>query len=122
MILALLIDAMIAFLGIIVADKIIAHKIEAKRALILAFIAYFAVPVAVFLISPIITSLGVPEIVNMIFFAYMLPLIIWIVLSELIIDAGIKEKLIIAGIAFAIYTVLTVSGVVYMILSSVAGI
>ena len=88
-----LIDALIAWIAIIISDKVIAHEIEAKRTLVLALAAFFIVPLALQLLE--IGAL-IPAII--------VSLIVWIGLGELILEEisfGTKLKVLI--VAFGVY-------------------
>lgn len=99
-VLGLLIQAFVTFLAVVLADKIIAHNIEAKKALILPFASYF-LTVLVFLVLAV-AGLVIPPIISV----YLLPLVIWIALSEVLLSAEMKTKIYVAIVAFVIYIIL----------------
>lgn len=101
-VIALLVNTLIAFLALVIADKIIAHNVDAKRLFILAFIALFVTPIVG---SLIFSAIALPSAVS----AYVLPLIVWIVLGELLIkEADMKTKLKVVVVAFIVWIVLSI--------------
>ena len=103
----LLVNVIIIFIAIVIADKVIAHEIEAKKSLIMAFVAYLIVPL---ILGAIISAgLSIPYII------YIIPLVVWVALSELLLKAEMKKKLIVAVVAFIIFTALNLVGVPMMI-------
>ena len=103
----LLIKTFLIFVALVIADKIISHDMNAKHVLIMAFLVAFVVP--------IITSLALPFIAlpagfsQLIF--YGLPLLMWIVFGEVLLGGDYKQKIAVAFIAFAIFTVLDFFGI-----------
>jgi len=106
-IVGLLVNVIIIFIVIVIADKVIAHEIEPKKSFIMALIAYLVVP----LIFGVVISTGI----SIPYLIYILPLIAWIILSQIMLKAEMKKKLIVAVVAFVIYTALNLVGVPMMI-------
>lgn len=97
---ATLVNALIAFFVILIVDKVVAHNLEAKHALIMSIVALFITPVAGAFAA---TYIALPGIV----FAYVLPLAVWIIIGEILLEADTTTKLKVIVIAFAIYLVLS---------------
>lgn len=91
------ISMIIAFAAVVFSDSFIGHNIEMKRAFILSFISFFAVPVLI----PF-TGITFPYI------NVYAPLITWIILGETILDNDLVTKLKVLGVAFFIYYVLNI--------------
>ncbi len=101
----LFINVIITTVAIIIADKIIAHEIEGKHAFIMAFVAYFVTPL-------LLTGLALVNIVlPSVAVLYIIPLVVWIGLGEILLKADFKAKLIVAVLAFVIYAALTAIGI-----------
>ncbi|MHA1794794.1 MAG: hypothetical protein ACTSUK_01680 [Promethearchaeota archaeon] len=99
----LLVNVIIIFLVIVLSDEIVAHNFEIKRSFLMSILAYFVVPIIL---------LFLPEIP---FGIYIIPLIVWIILGEILLEAEMLKKAVVAIIAFAAYTILTYIGVPAMI-------
>lgn len=98
-IIATLVNVLIIFLALVIADKVIAHNVNMKRLLIMALIAFFLVPILGSLIAGFAT---IP------FIGLILPLVVWIILGELLIrEADMKTKLKVVVVAFVVYTFLS---------------
>jgi len=98
-IIATLVNVLIIFLALVIADKVIAHNVNVKRLLIMALIAFF--------LAPIIGSL-IAGYVAIPYIGLILPLIVWIILGELLIkEADMKTKLKVVVVAFVVYTFLS---------------
>lgn len=81
---------------LVFSDVLIAHSIEFKKLLILSLIAYLITPFALD-IAPV----SYP-------FTLLVPLILWIILSEILLrEASVKQKAIIATLAYITYLILT---------------
>ncbi|MFH0948982.1 MAG: hypothetical protein V1802_00670 [Candidatus Aenigmatarchaeota archaeon] len=107
----LLVDALIVFVVLIIADKLVAHNFEIKRTLILAIVALFLTPIITSFIG---TAITLPSFV----FIYILPLIVWIVLGEILLkEAGIMAKLKVIVIAFVVWTILNYAGIPGMLMA-----
>ena len=109
-IVSLVVNVIVTAVAIIIADKIITHEIEVKHSLIMAFIAYFILPLA---LGYLITF--VPAVATV---AIILPLVAWILLGELLLKADRKQKAIVAVIAYAVNLLLLgyVSGFIFSLL------
>ena len=92
-----LIHALIAWIAVILADRIIAHDIEAKKSLVLALAAFFVVPV-------VLPMLEIGAIVS----AIVLSAIVWVGLGELILEAEWSTKLKVLAIAFVVYYIISI--------------
>ena len=98
-IIATLVNVLIIFLALVIADKVIAHNVNVKRLLIMALIAFF--------LAPIIGSL-IAGYVAIPYIGLILPLIVWIILGELLIkEADMKTQLKVVVVAFVVYTFLS---------------
>lgn len=94
-----IVSMLIIFAALVIADKIIAHSVDAKRLLIMSVIAFFVAPIVGSLIAGYI---AIP------FIGYILPLIVWIILGELLIkEADMKTKLKVIIVAFIVYILLS---------------
>lgn len=109
----LLISAIITAASIIAADKIIAHNVQTKHAIIMALLAYFVTPLLLTGLALAGINLGATLAV------YIIPLIVWIALGEILLDADVKTKAIVAIIAFVIYMILSFIGVPAMIYKAI---
>jgi len=112
-----LLTTLIIFIALVIADKIIAHEMEAKHILIMAFLCAFIVPIGISLISSILTSF-IPAEFTGLFYAGM-PLLFWIIFGEILLGGDYKEKIAVAFIAWAIYMVLlrfNISGIIMQFL------
>ena len=103
----LLLKTVLIFVALILSDKILAHNMETKHILIMAFLVAFVVPIIVTLLLQFIT---LPAGFSQIFF-YGLPLLMWIILGEILLGGDFKEKIMVAFIAFAIFTALDLIGI-----------
>ncbi|HLD85136.1 MAG TPA: hypothetical protein VI968_01120 [archaeon] len=101
-IIATFVNALIAFVAITIADKFIGHNFEPKRTFIMAVVALFLAPI----VSTFAFGAGVlPDY----FSVYLLPLILWIVLGEVLLGGeGRKTKLEVAIIAFVVYSLMSI--------------
>jgi len=106
----LLVNVIIIFLVIVLSDEIVAHNFEIKRSFLMSILAYFVVPI---ILSVILSFL--PQMPFGIFGIYIIPLIVWIILGEILLEAEMLKKAVVAIIAFAAYTILTYIGVPAMI-------
>ena len=107
---SLLVQVIVIWAVVILADKIIAHRVEPKRSLILAFLAYF--------ISPLVLAFAA---INIPFAGILLPLLVWIVLGEILLRvSSFVNRLKVAVLAFVIYLLLNVLGITGMIAASIA--
>jgi len=106
----LLVQILIIWVVVMLADKIIAHQMQAKHSLILAVLAYF--------LSPLVLAFAA---ISIPFAGIIIPLIVWIVLGEILLRGygGAKARLKVAAIAFVIYLVLNYAGVPGMIAAAI---
>ena len=105
---ALLVNALVAFVALVIADKVIAHSIDAKRLLIMSIVALFVTPIVGALV---LGYVAIPIVVS----SYLLPLVVWIILGEILIkEAGMKAKLKVIVVAFIVYLVLSTFAAPYI--------
>jgi len=98
---AVLVNTVIAFVALVIADKLIAHNIDAKRLFIIAFVALFLTPIVGALL---LSSLALPAVVS----GYLFPFIVWLILGELLIkEADMKTKLKVVVVAFVVWIILS---------------
>ncbi len=101
-IIATFIDAIIAFAVIVIVDKFIGHNFEPKRTFAMAIVALFVAPI---ISVALIGSTALPGFVSV----YVVPLVLWIVLGELLLRGeSMKTKLEVTIIAFIVYSVLRI--------------
>jgi len=94
---SLLIECVVITISLSLANLLVEHGIEIKRIIPMALIAYFVTPIIGSLIAP-----SIPII------SYLLPLVIWVILGEIILtDIEVKKKALIAALGYAIFFVLT---------------
>ncbi len=98
-IVSLLVSAVVAFIAIVISDKLISHNIEAKHSFILAIVALF--------IAPIVGTFAAPFVPIPYFGAFILPLLVWIGLGQVLLSAEAMTKLKVTVIAFVVYIVLS---------------
>ncbi|GEM_PF-2048597 len=110
-VIGLLVQVLIVWIAVMLADKIIAHQIEAKHSLILAVLAYF--------ITPLVLSFAA---ISIPFAGIIVPLIVWIILGQILLrqTAGFVPKVKVAAVAFVIYFILTFVGLPAMIAGAIA--
>ncbi len=98
------ISALLAFIAIVVSDKVISHSIDAKKSLIMALIALFIVPIAAtFILGSAPVLLAIPY-----FASILLPLLFWIGLGEALLKSDRKTKLKVTVVAFIVYIILDI--------------
>lgn len=107
--LALLIQSLITAAVIVLSDKIIAHEMDIKHAFMMSIGAYFAVPLIMLGVAA--GGIQLPSVVTL----YIVPLLAWIVLGEILLKADTVTKAKVAAVAFIVYTVLQFVGVVGII-------
>ncbi len=109
-IVSLVVNVIVTAIAIMIADKIITHEIEVKHSLIMAFIAYFILPLALGYLITFVPALATVAII--------LPLVAWIILGELLLKADRKQKAIVAVIAYAVNLLLLtyVSGFIFSLI------
>lgn len=93
-IISLLINVIITTAIIAIISRLIAHESNIKHCFIMSFVSYLVVPLIVSYLIIFAPGIGTVSII--------LPLIIWIILGEALLNAGRKQNLIIAVIAYAI--------------------
>jgi hypothetical protein len=94
------IESLIVAAVVVFADRIIAHEMEVKHAVIVSIAAFFAIP---FLMSAALPLLFFNATFNIIFF-YGLPLLVWILLAEAFLSgADHKTKIELAFVAWIVY-------------------
>jgi hypothetical protein len=107
---SMFIEAIIVFIVLLVVDELIIHQLEIKKSFILALalslVSYFVIPVIIAYV-PFISAIP--------FAFYIIPLIVWIILGEILLSGEMKQKLMVAVIAFVVYTILTFIGLPMMI-------
>ena len=112
-IISLLLTTVIIFVAIVLSDKILSHEMDTKHVLIMSFLCAFIVP----LITSLVTSfISFPAGFSQIFF-FGMPLVSWIILGEILLEGDFKQKIIVAFIAFAIFTALQMFGIAGIIRS-----
>ena len=94
---AYLLNAILAFAAVVLVDKIISHDIEAKHALILSAVSFFAVP----LIAPFVGAFDRGA-------SIILSFVSWVILGEIILQSDRTTKLKVLVIAFAVYYLLSI--------------
>ena len=109
---ALLIQVVIIAAVIMLLDYVVAHQVEVKYAFIIGLGAYFITPL-------IVLALGFANYLDPLVAAYVVPLAVWLVLSEAFLQADTKSKAIVAVAGFVAYTALNVLGVTMMIASMI---
>ncbi len=94
---AYLINTLLAFVAVVLSDRIIAHEVEAKHALILAVMAFFVAP----MLAPYIGvyDRGI---------AIILSFVVWVLLGEALLRADLGTKFKVLAIAFVVYYILSI--------------
>ncbi len=103
-IVTMFVNSMLAFMVVVLSDKVISHNLELKRASIVSGVALFITPVVGALVAG---YTALPLYLSGILFAYVLPLLVWIVLGEFLLKSDMKTKLKVMVIAFVAYIVLS---------------
>lgn len=107
-IVTLLVKSLLAFLLIVISDKVIAHEFEWKHTLIMALLALFATPIVSYLMQQSL-NIGIP------FFDLIASLIIWVIAGEILLPEGDWEtKLKVTLVAFVGYTLIANFGDAYI--------
>jgi hypothetical protein len=109
-IISLAINVIITAVAIMLSDKLIAHEISPKKSVIMAVIAYLIVPLVISIIASFAPAISL--------FGFVLPLVAWIVLGEILLSGDFKLKAIIAVIAYALNLILLmyVTPLIFMVL------
>ncbi len=98
----LVVQSLIILVVIVVSDHIIAHGVGIKHALIMSFGAYFLVPLILF--GMMFSGFVLPYV------GFIIPLIVWIILGEVLLEGDMKDKAIVGVIAYVAYLALAFSG------------
>mgnify|MGYP001614001766 CR=1 FL=1 len=98
----LFVQTFIVFIVIVIADRVISHGVETKHALILSFAAYFLPGLILF--GLIIAGIMLPSSILLV-----VPLVVWVLLGELVLQGDFKSKLIVAVIAYVAFFALNAS-------------
>jgi len=102
---SLLIETFLVAAAISLSSAVIAHRIEFKRIIIMAVLAYFLTP----LICGMINVVAIP---------FVMPLLIWIVLGEVMLkDIDVKKKAMVAILAYVIFLAATLLGLQSAVIS-----
>lgn len=107
----LAVQAIIIFVVIVVSDHIIAHGVGIKHAIIMSFAAFLLVPLILFFTAS--GGFMLP------YLGYVIPLIVWIILGEILLEGDMKNKAIVGVIAYVAYLALAFSGLQSMVTSVV---
>ena len=97
---AFLFNALITFFVVMVADLIMAHQMEAKRIFLMSIVSYFLVPIVVLAVGLFMSLPGAVA-------GYVVPLVVWIILGEVLLKSEFKKKALVAVIAFVLNLILT---------------
>jgi len=93
---SLVVETVIIVMAISLANVIITHGINIKRIFVMALLAYLLTPIVGYFLVSFLPAIP-----------YLLPLIVWIVLGELILkDIDFKKKAIVAAIGYVIFIIL----------------
>ena len=97
---SLVVETVIIVMAISLANVIITHGINIKRIFVMALLAYLLTPIVGYFLVSFLPAIP-----------YLLPLIVWIVLGELILkDIDFKKKAIVAAIGYVIFIILSFIG------------
>lgn len=94
---AYLISTLLAFIAVILSDRIIAHEVETKHALILSVVSLFLVP----LVAPYIGVFDKG-------LAIILSFVVWVILGEVLLHADMQTKFKVLAVAFFVYYVMSI--------------
>ena len=108
----LVVQTLIVFLVIVIADRAISHGVEMKHALILSVAAYFLPGLLLFGLN--IAGMLLPGSILLV-----LPLLVWIGLGELLLEGDFKNKLIVAIIAYVVFLAINASPLPSIVMSYV---
>jgi hypothetical protein len=111
---ALLVQASLAALVIVIVNKVVAQsfELEVKSAFIMAVGSYFLTPLVFLGLAS--AGMTFPSLVAL----YIVPLLVWIVLGEVLLHSySTMEKAKVAIVAFVAYSVLQSLGIVAFITS-----
>ncbi len=107
----ILVQTIVIFAVIVISDHIIAHGVGVKHALIMSFVAYFLAPLI--LVGASLGGFSLP------FIQFIIPLIVWVILGEILLEGDMKDKAIVGVLAYVTYLVLSLSGLQATIISMV---
>ncbi len=111
-ILTLAVSMIIAWIILMLSDKIIGHEIEAKHTLMISIIALFITPIVVGLLAQF---MALPAVLSTLLVIYLLPLLVWVVLGEILIkDIDVTKKFLVMIVAFAVYTLVQMFAGLYI--------
>jgi len=97
---SLVVETVIIVIAISLANIIITHGIDIKRIFVMALLAYLLTPIVGYFLVSFLPAIP-----------YLLPLIVWIVLGEIILkDIDFKKKAIVAAIGYVIFIILSFIG------------
>ncbi len=101
-VIALLLNSIVALIALVIADKVIAHNVDVKHLFIMSIVALFVTPI---IGGVVLGYVAVPAVVS----AYLLPLVVWIALGEVLIkEADMKTKLKVVVVGFIAYIILSI--------------
>lgn len=104
-IIGLFVNSLLAFLSLVVSDKIIEHRIEVYRLFIMSMASYFMVP----LVFSLLGVAGISELTGLLS-NYVIPLATWGILGVFMLKTNIKIKWSVAKTGFVVYSILTFIG------------
>ncbi len=107
----ILVQTIVIFAVIVISDHIIAHGVGIKHALIMSFVAYFLAPLIL-----VMASLGG---FSMPYIHLIIPLVVWVILGEILLEGDMKDKAIVGVIAYVTYVLLSLSGLQAAVISMV---
>ncbi len=107
---ALLIQVVIISAVIMILDYVVAHEVEVKYAFLIGLGAYFITPL-------VVVGLSLANYFDPLVAAYVIPLAVWLGLSEAFLQTTAKNKAIVAIAAFTVYVLLNYFGVPFIIVS-----
>ena len=110
---ALLVQVVIISIVIMILDYVVSHEVEVKYAFIIGLGAYFITPL-------IVVGLSLANYFDPLVAAYVIPLAVWLILSEAFLQTTSTNKAIVAVAAFAVYAVLNFFGLPMMIAGAIA--
>ncbi|MCX6815248.1 MAG: hypothetical protein NT120_00150 [Candidatus Aenigmarchaeota archaeon] len=105
---SLIIDVIIITIILYITDKFLAHEVSLKHSAIMAVIAYLAAPLVL-----AYSGISIP------FAVYIIPLIVWIILGELLLKGSRGGRMKAAAVAFIIFLILNFAGVPTMLTSAI---
>lgn len=105
----ILVQTIIIFAVIVISDHFIAHGVGIKHALLMSFVAYFLAPLI--LVGASMSGFVMP------FIQYIIPLVVWVILGEILLEGDMKDKAIVGVLAYVTYLVLGFSGLQATVIS-----